>query len=478
MRRSLLVQVLAAIFAISVLANASAFGQTSCDATSSRLHSPPQVLQPTSGSQLQFASAVDPPIAIDGGVGDITNIGEFLERCPTNDPVYHKLRIDFEIRRNDEVVGEIPCSEPISSIPIADYTEELITLQGLRTMFWMDRGLAGHLPWTHGTLYDWMASRIGGINIKGDRCYCCEQYDGKLFIVVSEGDDFNRDFDRKWRGLSGNIALYAHEARHVDGHPHSSCCGITGGCDDDFLLADLSPYGVQWWLAYSWLMGGINVGISCLDPIDTQQIASWHNGGLESGRSRFCYSFPPEVTSLPALPGGPCPVFSAGFESGSTGRWSATIPPPPPHRVFVSSKTFSPDFANLALADLFCRYLASNAGLSGIWKALISGANQSVQDRVVVGGRVVNMSGQTIAVNAEDFWDGTAINPPDLSELGQPPADTVAWVGNYQHHCQNWTTIDPSVSGTQSMTTNTNAWLYGSSYGPCANKRSLLCISQ
>ena len=148
MRRSLVVQVIAAIFAGSVVASGSDLGTTTCDAPSGPPNSLLQVLHPTSGSQFRLASVADPPIAIDGGVGDITNISEFLERCPTNDPVYQKIRIDFQIRRNDEIVGDIPCSEPISSIPVADYTDELITLQGLRTMFWMDRGLAGHLPWT------------------------------------------------------------------------------------------------------------------------------------------------------------------------------------------------------------------------------------------------------------------------------------------------------------------------------------------
>ena len=478
MRGTVLVHVLVALLASSTFAGGDKPGNPSCDAASGHQDPTSYALDPILHSHIKTEVAPSAPIAFEGGVGEITNIGEFLERCPTRDPIYQKLRIDFQIRRNDEIVGEIPCSEPISTIPVADYTDELITLQGLRTMFWMDRGLAGHLPWTDGTLYDWMASRIRGINIKGDRCYCCELLDDELFIVVSEQTDANREWDRTWRGISQNIALYAHEARHVDGYPHSSCCGISGGCDDDFLLADLTPYGVQWWLAYSWLMGGINVGVSCLDPADTQQIAWWHMGSLEGHRTRFCFTFPPDVMSPPEQPGGPCPIYSAGFESGHTGRWSATLPAPPPHRVFVSSETFASGFASLAIADGFCQSLADNAGLSGIWKALISNGRQSVQDRVVVGGRVVNMSGQTIALNAEDFWDGTAINPPDLSELGQPPADTVAWVGNYQHHCHDWNSINPSVSGTQALTTNPSTWLYGGGHGPCVLKRSLLCISQ
>ena len=51
---------------------------------------------------------------------------------------------------------------------LSQYTDELIVLQGLRTIYYMDLGRSGHLPWTAGTLYGWMKSKIGGINIRTD----------------------------------------------------------------------------------------------------------------------------------------------------------------------------------------------------------------------------------------------------------------------------------------------------------------------
>src|SRR5262245_49256995 len=81
----------------------------------------------------------------------IDNIEQFLDKCPNGDPVYATLRGDFEIRRDGVVVGAIPCAEPVSTMPLSQYTDELIAVQGLRTLYYMDLGRSGHLPWTPGT---------------------------------------------------------------------------------------------------------------------------------------------------------------------------------------------------------------------------------------------------------------------------------------------------------------------------------------
>jgi hypothetical protein len=206
----------------------------------------------------------------------IPNIKTFLDACPQNDPAFSQITQDFKLRRDGVLVSVPPCTEPVSQMPVSQYTDELIVYQGLRTIYYMDRGMAGHLPWTAGTLYDWMKSKIGGINLEDvPNSFCCEQYDERYYIVVKTQDDFNREFDKAWRGISGNIALYAHETRHVDGFPHDSCCGITAGCDSTFSTANLSPYGIQWWLNKLWLDGTINVGYACLDLSEITDIEYW-----------------------------------------------------------------------------------------------------------------------------------------------------------------------------------------------------------
>jgi len=253
------------------------------------------------------AAALVPGLALDSsGNPFIANIQLFLDTCPAGDPALTQIRSDFQIRRNGVLVGDIPCSEPISQLPVSQYTDELILLQGLRVIYYMDRGKSGHLPWTAGTLYDWMKSKIQGIDIiDGSLSFCCLQFGGKTYIGVGSQDDFNRDFDRMWEGISGNIELYAHETRHVDGFGHTSCCGLPDGCDQTYDQSNLSPYGIQWWLAKSWLMGDINVGFSCLSQNRIQDIVSWHLASANLYSARFCDNKPP-LLAIPLFPGGQC----------------------------------------------------------------------------------------------------------------------------------------------------------------------------
>jgi hypothetical protein len=250
------------------------------------------------------------------------DIGPILNSCPQHDPAYQQIRNDFEIRRDGVLVGDIPCVEPIAQIPLAQFTQELITVQSLRAVYYMDLGPT-HLPWApEMKLYDWMKSKHAGIDIRQDAAFssCCETINGKLFFIQRLQDDLTRTFDREWRGLSGNIALFAHELRHLDGFPHVSCCPAGfDACDQKYDETNLSPYGIQWWLNAHWLDGSLYDGFSCLLPSAVQDIVTWHleqdNG---SGyQSRFCTNPPPTLTA-PPVPGGECrppasPLTSAFF---------------------------------------------------------------------------------------------------------------------------------------------------------------------
>jgi hypothetical protein len=163
-------------------------------------------------------------------------------------------------------------------------------------------------------MYDWMKSKIQGIDIRdGSGSFCCEHFDGKLHIAVGAQDDLQRDFDRKWEGISGNITLYGHETRHVDGFSHTSCCGITAGCDQTYDQNSLSAYAIQWWLEKSWLMGDINVGFSCLSASRIHEIVNWHLSGANAQfRNRFCDDKPPLLTP-PQVPGGQCAATASDF---------------------------------------------------------------------------------------------------------------------------------------------------------------------
>lgn len=230
-------------------------------------------------------------------LSQIYDIKEFLDQCPTNDPVIDTILKDFEIRLNNEIVTEFPCTEPVASIPVSSYSNPLIYLQTLRVIYYMDKHMANHLPWTDTTLYVWMKERVDGINIKDGVAggYCCEEIDGKIFFVTGNADDFNRGFDKKWIGIAGNIDFFAHEVRHTEGNGyyHSSCCGIASGCDEKYDEADLGAYGIQHWLNKSWLDGFINVGArTSHNTSEINEIINWHLGSANAMRNRFCQNIP------------------------------------------------------------------------------------------------------------------------------------------------------------------------------------------
>jgi hypothetical protein len=244
--------------------------------------------------------------------GQIADVQAFLEQCPTSDPAYAQIRQDFRLRRNGQVVGEVACTGPISAMPISQLSDEVIVLQGLRVLYYMDRGRSNHLPWTSGTLYDWMKSKLRGVDLSDTSgSWCCVTFEDGVYATINTQDDVQRNHDRGWRGISQNIALYTHEVRHRDGFVHDSGCGIAFGCDPTFDLANLSAYGIQWWLNKAWLEGTLSVGAACMAPADAQATAEWHLGSVEEYRRRFSSNAPP-VVAMPAAPLGVCSRVPAG----------------------------------------------------------------------------------------------------------------------------------------------------------------------
>lgn len=243
-------------------------------------------------------------------VPHISNIEKFLNTCPSSDPATATILADFKIRQNNLTVRMLPCTQPVSKLPLKAYSDELILLQALRVIYYMDRGRSGHLPWTNGTMYDWLKAKVGGFNINSQEtaaARCCAEIEGKLFISMAPlgNDDFNRERRRTWIGLQGLVALIGHERRHADGIGHVSCKD-SDNMDQTYDEKNLSAFGVQWWLTRAWLNGTINIGIGCLSTEQVEEIAAQHLSEAKGWRDgRFCDSLPPILTK-PALVGGKC----------------------------------------------------------------------------------------------------------------------------------------------------------------------------
>ena len=252
-----------------------------------------------------------------GVITGISNIAGFLERCPNADPAYATIRQDFEIRVDGQPAAEpTGCTDRFTTVPIALLTDELVARQVLRTAYYMSIGTEGKLPWTPRSLYDWMKSRIRGVNIKTapGQLYCCDVIDGKLYFSLSRQDAAQREFKRRWIGIASSLAFYAHEIRHADpGSPgHVNGCAAFPlstdplGCDATYDLANLGGYGVPYWLAASWATGYLHIGMGCAPPpIVTEDL----NYLLTmTDRNRFVANPPPAVTPA-TLYGGPCTPF-------------------------------------------------------------------------------------------------------------------------------------------------------------------------
>jgi len=229
----------------------------------------------------------------------IPDIDVFLETCPTEDPAYDTIRAGFRLLKDGVLVGDLECTGCVLTLPIEDWTDELIAVQTLRAIFHMSRGTEGRLPWTELSLYDWLKSQVGGINIDTGVVggSCCSEVRGVKYFRVGTANDSNRNWDRTWEGISGNVGFYVHEARHLTGPGHVSCCGITNGCDQVYDEENLASYAIQWWLNWAWLTGTIDIGLANVNPDRQVEIAYEHIGSCNNTfRERICESLPPEMS--------------------------------------------------------------------------------------------------------------------------------------------------------------------------------------
>jgi len=270
-------------------------------------------------------------------VGGIANIKQFLKICPNNDAAIAQIRADFEIRNQGNLVTTIPCTEPFNEMDPAQMSTELAILQSLRVMYYMDQDRSNYLPWTTLRLYDWVKSKIAGIDLlPGGSFSCCTTENGKNIIFGPILDTNSLGYYRDFRGISGGIAVIAHEARHVDGFPHVGCCPVgAGACDQTYDENNLSPYGIQAWLYRNWLTGGINVGMFCEYSNEVRDAMAYFTICAQGYADRFCAAAPPAVPNmtLADTPFGACSLRTltlaekgvANAASYSTSIWGGTI---------------------------------------------------------------------------------------------------------------------------------------------------------
>lgn len=270
----------------------------------------------------------------------------FFEECPTADPIFAQIVSDFKIRKDGVLINAsaLSCTPPVSAMPIAAYSDELVLMQALRSIYYMDLGRSNYLPWTPKPLYGWLKEKVGGFAISTTASN--DQWGGQMFLnigdtanyfVIRAKDDGTRDYMRKWAagpvGFASMIALMMHERRHGDGpaFDHVRCCpaqdpnNTYNACDQTYdESVNLSPYGIQYWLERSWVNGTINAGVACMKPQDrTDAIQNMRTDAnvhvnLTATTSNFCSNTPPVLTDA-SNPAASCTACT-GIVGSSSGE--------------------------------------------------------------------------------------------------------------------------------------------------------------
>lgn len=270
----------------------------------------------TSGSStIDFSGEVTADVVAQNGkvhtykikaTSHIINFDEFIKECPMNDPNINQILADFQIRIDGNVMSTFTCSEPYYPMTTAQFSDQVKWLQTLRYLFYLDYGQSKHLPWTDLRIYDWLKSKIGGINIQTglNGGYCCGTYNNKPFITV--GMLKNNTFgnyaqipDLYFAWSMNNFVLLLHETRHLDGYPHSNCCVAgTARCDSKYDLADLSPYGMHMWWYDAVLNRKLDFGFDCMPASFIKSVIDGTWTSSNNQKANFCNQ--PTIPAIPA----------------------------------------------------------------------------------------------------------------------------------------------------------------------------------
>jgi hypothetical protein len=204
------------------------------------------------------------------------------------------------------------------------------------------------------------------------------------------------------------------------------------------------------------------------------------------------------------------PVCDLWQEAGE-----ADLPPFCRKRVFVTSLAFSADLITEALTrglgsfsrgldagDALCQWRATEAGLSGTFKAWLSDSLIDARDRLTApGGPWYWVDGTTlVANNIEGFLADPAanactggeggsdclLNPIAATEQGTEPPTNFVWTGtsddgrapNDSVHCQGWSTISsPEIGITGQRDQQDKRWT-DSQVDDCAGANHLYCFQE
>lgn len=181
--------------------------------------------------------------------------------------------------------------------------------------------------------------------------------------------------------------------------------------------------------------------------------------------------------------GGGC--GSSDASSSSSG--AAATPTPPgsaQKRVFVTSTTYAGAIGSVQVADDDCQKSAVAAGLSGRFKAWMSGGSANAYDRTADVGPWYTTTGALAFSQKSDLREGSPATDL-LDERGNPAPAEGAWSGTGTtgaatgDDCEGWTNASAAATGsTGSALGLDTSWGGDNTPTPCDGKAALICFQQ
>ena len=169
---------------------------------------------------------------------------------------------------------------------------------------------------------------------------------------------------------------------------------------------------------------------------------------------------------------------------------SALVPPPTVGKIaFVSTKAFAPGpGVGIAGADAVCASNATNASLSGTYKAFLATTTASAASRVTLAPLYVRPDGIPIATGAtlaagsaldSGIWqraDGTYV--PATGDLVYAGASSPSATGTAASTCDDWTTTTSTTANIGADTFADPTWWNLAANGACTTQLAVYCLEQ
>ncbi len=174
--------------------------------------------------------------------------------APTIDALFARCPTAAEIAEVSQAVTLAFETDPTAGTLVCKASDGSADLTALKKRAYQSILIMKHLsfdaplPWTNKNLFNWFAGAITSIRFRSNitYSYCCEP--ANTINIAVAGNSYLM-LTGRWiddsigGGLMDTMVLFAHEARHNEGYPHTCANG-----QDDKTLGELGAWGVQYYL--------------------------------------------------------------------------------------------------------------------------------------------------------------------------------------------------------------------------------------